>query len=101
MAWQDETGTHFERLTGRRRVVYPSIDAIPTFPQDGDQYYDNRDNRMAIYGSGQWWYASFTTTTSTSTSTTSTSSSTTSTSTSTSSSTTTSTSTSTSTTTTL
>lgn len=90
--------THYSGLVRKKRVLF---DAPPAEPQTGDFYYDNKNNRMAVYNSNQWFFAAFTTTTSTSTSTTSTSTSTTSTSTSTSSSTTTSTSTSTSTTTTL
>lgn len=90
--------THFQELRRSKRVLF---NAPPTDPRDGDFFFDNLNNRWAVYYSNQWWYGNVTTSTSTSTSSTTTSTSTTSTSTSTSSSTSTSTSTTTSTTTTL
>lgn len=90
--------THLQSYKSKDRVLF---NAPPTSPVVGDFFFDNLNNRLAVFNRGQWWYAMVTTTTSTSTSTTSTSTSTTSTSSSTSSSSSTSTSTTTSTTTTL
>ena len=84
-------GTHFSGITRKKRVLF---DAPPAEPLTGDFYFDNLNNRWAVYDTNQWYYAAVSSTTSTSTSTTSTSSSTSTTSTSSSSSTSTSTSTS-------
>ena len=93
--------THFGSLANKRRVLAPDLAGNPVDPQVGDMFFDNLNNRWAIYYSSQWYYLALTTSTSTSSSTTTTSTSTTTTSTSTSTTTSTSTSTTTSTTTTL